>query len=214
MLTSRELYDLLYAELGPLGWWPADSEIEMMIGAILVQNTNWNNVEKSLHNIQEKNDFDAEKILSLTIEELQELIRPSGFYHNKSKALMTLLEWLSDYDFNYKRIDEYFGAALRTELLKLRGIGPETADVLLVYLFERVEFIPDSYTRRLYKQLGYTNTESYDKFKKEVRIDDFTNAEAKEFHGLLDEFGKRFLTTKTRDSEHFLQTFFTEEKDG
>ncbi|GGB06771.1 endonuclease III domain-containing protein [Macrococcus hajekii] len=211
MLSSRALFDILYKEMGPLHWWPAESEIEMMTGAILVQNTNWNNVERSLLNLKAKTNFEADRITALSIEKLQELIRPSGFYKNKSKALMALFNWLETFDYQYDEIDKKWGSELRQTLLSLHGIGPETADVLLVYLFGRVEFIPDSYTRRLYRQLGYSHTESYNKFKKEVQIDDFTNAEAKEFHGLLDEFGKRYLTTKAKDEDHFLKSFFVDD---
>ncbi|ULG72314.1 endonuclease III domain-containing protein [Macrococcus brunensis] len=208
MMTSRELYELMFQEMGPQGWWPADDEIEMMIGAILVQNTSWTNVEKSLIRLKNATQFNPEQLAVLTPEELQELIRPSGYFKNKSKALIGLFEWLKQFNYDYDSINEHFGASLRSELLKLHGVGPETADVLLVYLFGRVEFIPDSYTRRLYKQLGYANTDSYNAFKKEVRIDDFTNNEAKEFHGLLDEFGKKYLSTKVTDHDHFLKSFF------
>ncbi|TDL98051.1 endonuclease III domain-containing protein [Macrococcus brunensis] len=208
MMTSRELYELMFQEMGPQGWWPADDEIEMMIGAILVQNTSWTNVEKSLIRLKNATQFNPEQLAALTPEELQELIRPSGYFKNKSKALIGLFEWLKQFNYDYDSINEHFGASLRSELLKLHGVGPETADVLLVYLFGRVEFIPDSYTRRLYKQLGYANTDSYNAFKKEVRIDDFTNNEAKEFHGLLDEFGKKYLSTKVTDHDHFLKSFF------
>jgi len=208
MMTSRELYELMFQEMGPQGWWPADDEVEMMIGAILVQNTSWTNVEKSLLRLKDATQFNPEQLTALTPEEMQELIRPSGYFKNKSKALMGLFEWLKQFNYDYNIINNHFGASLRSELLKLHGIGPETADVLLVYLFGRVEFIPDSYTRRLYKQLGYANTDSYNAFKKEVRIDDFTNEEAKEFHGLLDEFGKKYLSTKVTDRNHFLKSFF------
>ncbi|WJP98124.1 endonuclease III domain-containing protein [Macrococcus bovicus] len=208
MISSRELFELMYEEMGPQGWWPADDEIEMMIGAVLVQNTSWTNVEKSLLRLKDATQFNPERLEMLSSEEMQELIRPSGFFKNKSKALSGLFEWLKQFDYDYERINQHFGRSLRSELLKLHGIGPETADVLLVYLFGRVEFIPDSYTRRLYRQLGYANTESYQAFKKEVRIDDFTNEEAKEFHGLLDEFGKKYLSTKMTDHDHFLKSFF------
>ncbi|KAA1037600.1 endonuclease III domain-containing protein [Macrococcus equipercicus] len=209
MLETTELYQLLYHHMGPQGWWPAESEIEMMLGAILVQNTNWNNVVKSLANIRQMTAFDRYKLAALTTDEIAELIRPSGYYKNKSKAVKTLLDWLALYDFNYRQLSDDYGTDLRNELLKLHGIGPETADVLLVYLFHRVEFIPDSYTRRLYARLGYSNTDSYNKFKQEVVLPaDFTSEDAKEFHGLLDEFGKKYLSSRSKEREHFLTEYF------
>ncbi|UTH14109.1 endonuclease III domain-containing protein [Macrococcus equipercicus] len=209
MLETTELYQLLYHHMGPQGWWPAESEIEMMLGAILVQNTNWNNVVKSLANIRQMTAFDRYKLAALTTDEIAVLIRPSGYYKNKSKAVKTLLDWLALYDFNYRQLSDDYGTDLRNELLKLHGIGPETADVLLVYLFHRVEFIPDSYTRRLYARLGYSNTDNYNKFKQEVILPaDFTSEDAKEFHGLLDEFGKKYLSGRPKEREHFLTEYF------
>lgn len=208
MLNARELYTILYEEMGPQGWWPADSELEMVIGAILVQNTNWRNVEKSLHNISRETDFVAERLTALSTEELEFLIRPSGFHKNKAKAIHGILLWLAAFEYDYEQINRHFGDGLRKELLKLHGVGPETADVLLVYLFGRIEFIPDSYTRRLYKRLGFSHTDSYNHFKHEVSIEGFTNEEAKEFHALLDEFGKRYLTGKQNTDDHFLVKYF------
>ena len=101
----------------------------------------------------------------MPLTELQETIRSSGFYRNKGKAIHALFQWLNQFNFDYENIDQHYGDNLRRELLKIRGIGSETADVLLVYIFKGIEFIPDSYTRRLYSKLGYAHTESYDKFK-------------------------------------------------
>ena len=99
--------------------------------------------------MKEATNFEPQNILNLPIEELKILIRSSGFYNNKSKAISTLFNWLNQYQFDYCKINEVYGERLRNELLKLHGIGSETADVF--YIFERVEFIPDHYTRRLYK---------------------------------------------------------------
>ncbi len=208
-LETKELYDILLHNMGPQGWWPSNNEIEMMIGALLVQNTNWNNVVRSLDNIRQLTAFDHQRLAALTSSEVEELIRPSGYYKSKAKAISTLLNWLAEYDFDYHQLSQHFGEELRNELLKLHGIGPETADVLLVYLFHRVEFIPDSYTRRLYAKLGYSHTENYNRFKKEITLpSDFTTEDAKEFHGLLDEFGKKYLSGKPKETEHFLSAYF------
>ena len=100
------------------------------------------------------------------------------------------MDWLNQHHFDYQSIAQHYGENLRKELLKIRGIGSETADVLLVYIFNGVEFIPDSYTRRIYAKLGYAETETYDKFKKVIQLpSNFTNQDANEFHALLDNFG-------------------------
>lgn len=166
MLGTDELYKVLYEHLGPQFWWPADNDIEMMLGAILVQNTRWRNAEIAFNQIKEHTHFNPNHILELPIETLQSLIHSSGFYKSKSLTIKTLLTWLARHHFNYQEINERYKGGLRKELLSLKGIGSETADVLLVYIFGRIEFIPDSYTRKIYDKLGYENTKNYDQLKK------------------------------------------------
>ncbi|HDG7271099.1 TPA: endonuclease III domain-containing protein, partial [Staphylococcus aureus] len=193
MLGTDELYKVLYEHLGPQFWWPADNDIEMMLGAILVQNTRWRNAEIALNQVKEHTHFNPNHILELPIETLQSLIHSSGFYKSKSLTIKTLLTWLARHHFNYQEINERYKGGLRKELLSLKGIGSETADVLLVYIFGRIEFIPDSYTRKIYDKLGYENTKSYDQLKKVVTLPNhFTNQDANEFHALLDVFGKHY----------------------
>ncbi|HCD8557406.1 TPA: endonuclease III domain-containing protein, partial [Staphylococcus aureus] len=206
MLGTDELYKLLYRHMGPQNWWPADNDIEMMLGAILVQNTRWRNAEIALNQIKEHTHFNPNHILELPIETLQSLIRPSGFYKSKSLTIKSLLTWLTRYDFNYQEINERYKSKLRNELLSLKGIGSETADVLLVYIFGRIEFIPDSYARKIYDKLGYENTKSYDQFKKVVTLPShFTNQDANEFHALLDVFGKHYFRDKDIKNYDFLE---------
>ena len=209
MLGTDELYKLLYRHMGPQNWWPADNDIEMMLGAILVQNTRWRNAEIALNQIKEHTHFNPNHILELPIETLQSLIHSSGFYKSKSLTIKTLLTWLARHHFNYQEINERYKAELRKVLLSLKGIGSETADVLLVYIFGRIEFIPDSYTRKIYDKLGYENTNSYDQFKKVVTLPNhFTNPDANEFHALLDVFGKHYFRDKDIKNYDFLEPYF------
>lgn len=208
-LTTEELYETLLEHMGPQHWWPAESSEEMMLGAILVQNTNWKNADMALLRLKEKTNFNPQKILSLPLTELQETIRSSGFYRNKGKAIHALFQWLNQFNFDYENIAQHYGDNLRRELLKIRGIGSETADVLLVYIFKGIEFIPDSYTRRLYSKLGYAHTESYDKFKKQISLPPhFTNQDANEFHALLDNFGKNYFNGNGTQKYTFLEDYF------
>lgn len=210
-LTTEELYETLLKYMGPQHWWPAESPEEMMLGAILVQNTNWKNADMALLRLKEETQFDPQKILNLPLEELQDIIRSSGFYKNKGKAIHALFQWLNQFNFDYENIAQHYGDNLRRELLKIRGIGSETADVLLVYIFEGIEFIPDSYTRRLYRKLGYANTESYDKFKRHMTLPNhFINQDANEFHALLDNFGKNYFNGKGKQRYTFLDNYFLE----
>lgn len=200
MLGTDELYKVLYEHLGPQFWWPADNDIEMMLGAILVQNTRWRNAEIALNQVKEHTHFNPNHILELPIETLQSLIHSSGFYKSKSLTIKTLLTWLARHHFNYQEINERYKGGLRKELLSLKGIGSETADVLLVYIFGRIEFIPDSYTRKIYDKLGYENTKNYDQLKKVVTLPNhFTNQDANEFHALLDVFGKHYFRQRYKE---------------
>lgn len=209
MLSTDELYRILYEHLGDQGWWPAQSNIEMMLGAILVQNTRWRNASLALEQLKEKTQFDTQQLLALSKEDLEQLIRSSGFYRSKTKTIIALLTWLDKHSFDYHQIKQHYGENLRTELLKIRGIGSETADVLLVYIFDGIEFIPDSYTRRLYAKLGYQHTQTYDMFKRHITLPDyFTNTDANEFHALLDHFGKQYFNNKQTTDYNFLDAYF------
>lgn len=106
MLGTDELYKLLYRHMGPQNWWPADNDIELMLGAILVQNTRWRNAEIALNQIKEHTHFNPNHILELPIETLQSLIHSSGFYKSKTLTIKTLLTWLARHHFNYQEINE------------------------------------------------------------------------------------------------------------
>ncbi|MGW9966708.1 endonuclease III related protein [Staphylococcus cohnii] len=207
MLDTQSLYKILFSHMGSQHWWPAESKIEVILGAILVQNTNWRNAAYALEQLKVKTEFDPEQILNLDWESLQTLIKSSGFYKNKARTILNLLAWLECFDFDYHAVKLYYQHQLRNALLEVNGIGSETADVLLVYIFEEVAFIPDSYTRRIYKKLGYANTESYEKLKQHIQLPEtFTNADANEFHALLDNFGKNYFNGKNEKKYTFLDT--------
>ncbi|AYX89025.1 endonuclease III related protein [Staphylococcus cohnii] len=211
MLDTQSLYKILFSHMGSQHWWPAESKIEVILGAILVQNTNWRNAAYALEQLKVKTEFDPEQILNLDWESLQTLIKSSGFYKNKARTILNLLAWLECFDFDYHAVKLYYQHQLRNALLEVNGIGSETADVLLVYIFEEVAFIPDSYTRRIYKKLGYANTESYEKLKQHIQLPEtFTNADANEFHALLDNFGKNYFNGKNEKKYTFLDTYFEE----
>ncbi|KKI64307.1 endonuclease III domain-containing protein [Staphylococcus cohnii] len=211
MLDTQSLYKILFSHMGSQHWWPAESKIEVILGAILVQNTNWRNAAYALEQLKVKTEFDPEQILNLDWESLQTIIKSSGFYKNKARTILNLLAWLECFDFDYHAVKLYYQHQLRNALLEVKGIGSETADVLLVYIFEEVAFIPDSYTRRIYKKLGYANTESYEKLKQHIQLPEtFTNADANEFHALLDNFGKNYFNGKNEKKYTFLDTYFEE----
>lgn len=189
-LTLATLYHTLRVHLGPSGWWPADSPYEILAGAILVQNTNWRNVDRSLANLRTATAFAPAQLAALSQPAMAELIRPSGFYQNKSRALVSLFAWLATAHFDLAAIGQTPPATLRQTLIALPGIGPETADAMRLYVFGQPTFIADNYCRRLFSWLGQPYS-SYAALKAVTHeVDDWRLADAQECHGLIDNFGK------------------------
>lgn len=187
----QQLYQIMFDQMGPQGWWPGESKFEVAIGAVLVQNTNWKNVEYSLDNLRRTTLLQPTKIHALTSTELQPLIRPSGFFKNKSRCLVALFNWLAAANFDWNKLSLQPTATLRTQLLNLPGIGAETADSILLYCLDKPVFIADSYTRRIFTQLSSTEFTNYAQLKALAeRTLKLSLPEFQEFHGLLDDFGK------------------------
>lgn len=208
MINPIPLYKDMYQHMGPQYWWPADSKMEIVIGAILVQNTNWNNVDMALTNLRDETQLDVKQILGLSDDELQTLIRPSGFYVHKSKSLKAVLSWFDRYQCNYTQMVSTFGDRLRETMLALPGVGEETADSLLVYVFDQPAFIADKYARTLFTYLGFRNLRNYHKLQQRIILPEtFTYQDAQEFHGLIDEFGKKYLKDKRAFKNSFLGQF-------
>ena len=130
-LTITELYEKMHQNMGDSGWWPAESKAEIIIGAIMIQNTNWRNADKAVAGFRKQTNFDPNQIRQLTTAELYDLVRPAGFYKNKSRAVAAVFTWLSQDNDDDRQVCQALGPTLRKELLKLHGIGDETADVLL-----------------------------------------------------------------------------------
>lgn len=189
------IYNKLYNHYGPQNWWPADSPLEMMIGSILVQNTNWRNVEKAF--LKLKPFLDPEMIHGLPVEELAQLIRSSGFYNIKAKRIKAFMEWFKKSRYDVESIKKIDRQELRGELLQINGIGRETADVILLYAFDKPIFVVDAYTRRIFYRVGYDMPASYDGFRRQIEKelpDDLLLYS--EFHALLVEHAKQYCRAK------------------
>ncbi len=150
-----KVFDILYSIYGPQSWWPGESQFEIIIGAILTQNTSWQNVARAIKNLKEKNLLDPTALFDADPYYIKELIRPSGFFNVKYNRLRNFLEYLHNYRMNLNRLSLLYTYDFRKELLDINGIGPETADSILLYAFEKPIFVIDSYTRRLFSRLGY-----------------------------------------------------------
>lgn len=212
-MTIEELYHTMAREMGPQPWlrpgtpW-AETPVEIMLGAILVQNTNWRNVEPSLINLKRETAFDPARLRALTSDELLPLIQTSGFYRRKGAAILSLAAWLGQHDDDLDALRRGDAATERAELLAITGIGHETADYILMYTLDHGTFMVDTYARRLFDWLGATMPKTYPVFQKRV-LAQFPLGlhDRQEFHALIDEFGK---AVKTPDD--FQQSFLANQR--
>jgi endonuclease III related protein len=151
----RQYYRALYRAWGAQHWWPAETRFEVIVGAYLTQNTAWNNVELALANLRSEKVLSVEGIRKVSLAKLERLIRPSGYFRQKAKRLKTFVAFL---DKAYRgSLDQFFSqptSQLREELLSLNGVGPETADSILLYAGNHPVFVVDAYTRRVLDRHG------------------------------------------------------------
>ena len=198
-----DIYNALHSAYGPQNWWPAKSREEMMLGAILVQNTSWTNVEKALSNFN--NDFSFTSIDAMSLETLQTFIRPAGFYRAKSIAIKNLVDYFQHINFDF---DDAHLEVLRKDLLALKGIGFETADAILLYAFNQPFFVVDTYLKRLFKHVHLPQFSTYHQYQ------DYVMAHLphdvvlyQEFHALIVAYGKRKVSDPD-PLEHFAKPIF------
>lgn len=149
----ERVFERLFDAYGEQHWWPADTPFEVMLGAILTQNTSWQNVEKALDRLRGAVLLDAESLLSMPREVLADHLRPAGYYNLKAGRLAAFLAWYCEQG-GYAALNALETTELRSGLLGVHGIGPETADDMLLYAFGRPVFVIDAYTRRLFGRLG------------------------------------------------------------
>jgi endonuclease-3 related protein len=150
-----QIYQLLISTYGDQHWWPADTPFEVMVGAILTQNTNWQNVEKAMAGLKAACELTPEGILGLEHPRLQEAIRSSGYFRQKAERLMLFCTYLAEqYAGRPEKMEDVGTEKLRQELLSQKGVGPETADSILLYALGRPVFVIDAYTLRIFSRLG------------------------------------------------------------
>ena len=150
-----EVFDALYSAHGPQGWWPGDTPFEVIVGAVLTQSTAWHNVALAIQNLKTEGLLDPDALLEADPEAVKALIAPAGFFNVKYERLMSVLQYLQKHGVDNDRFRDLPVADLRKELLTVHGVGPETADSILLYAFDRPIFVVDAYTRRLFSRLGY-----------------------------------------------------------
>jgi len=203
------VYDRLAAHYGPQNWWPGETPLEVMVGAVLTQNTNWTNVEKAIANLKEGDKLSFSALYEIDIELLAELIRPAGYYNIKARRLKNLFQMVADeYEGELSFLFEDSLDGARENLLRVKGVGPETADAILLYAAQKPTFVIDTYTHRVFSrhQLVEEDTDYYslqqeflDSLPEEVSL-------FNEYHALIVAVAKEFCKkTKPRCSNCPLQ---------
>lgn len=208
-MSLREVYDHLYRVYGPQSWWPAKTPFEVMVGAVLTQNTAWINVEKAIANLYAAKAMEAEQLLAVPIAQLAEWLRPAGYFNVKAQRLRNFCVWYVDAG-GYARLRRWGTARLREGLLSVKGIGSETADDILLYAFHRPVFVIDTYTRRILSRLGLVSgDETYEQLRVHVEealalTEQDEQARVKlfnEYHALIVRHGKDICRTEPRCTE-------------
>lgn len=185
MEKVHRLYKSLLSEFGHQHWWPADSQYEVVVGALLTQNTNWRNVEKAIANLKQAKKLSPEKILRTSNPQLGILIKPSGFYRQKAERLKLLTK-------RYIEIKKRDALPSREELLEVKGVGKETADSILLYAFDLPYFVIDSYTRRFCAHHDLFEAKEYDGYRQFFESSLPRSVPLyKEYHALIVEWGKK-----------------------
>jgi len=210
MKSIAELYEVLLKAYGEQNWWPAKTPFEVCVGAVLTQNTNWRNVEKAIENLKRENLLTPEAILSCPDEKLRELIKPAGFFRQKAEYLKNLSRFIVE-NGGIEELKKRKREELRRELLKVKGIGRETADSILLYALDKPSFVVDAYTKRLFYRVRITETESlsYETVKRLVE-EEIPPVEEnigvyRELHALIVEHSKRLCRKSPLCSRCFLQ---------
>jgi endonuclease-3 related protein len=193
-LTLDSLFLRLFKHYGPQHWWPAESPFEVMVGAVLTQNTAWINVERAIENLRRADLLEPAAIAGLALDRLALHLRPSGYFNVKVKRLQALCHWL----LAEQAPESLETEALRQRLLSIHGIGPETADDILLYAYQRPVFVIDAYTRRLFSRLGLLDGElSYEALRATFeRALPHDVAMFNEYHALIDHHAKQVCRPK------------------
>lgn len=207
--SLERMYDLMAAHYGPTHWWPGDSPFEIAVGAVLTQNTAWGNVERAIANLKRDKLLRPRAILRCPLDMLEQALTPSGYFRVKAERLRSFCDFLvTRHRGSIKRMAKAPLEQLRPQLLAVRGIGPETADDILLYACDKPVFVVDAYTRRILSRHGLIRADmAYEDLRGlfEANLEPDLHL-YKEYHGLIVYVGKDFCRRKPRCAECPLRT--------
>ena len=195
----EEIYQKLFSRFGKQHWWPAQTQFEVIVGAILTQNTNWANVEKAINNLKKNKLLAPKKLYLLPEKKLAAFIVSAGYYNIKAKRLKAFMGFFfKNYNGSVKKMASRDTVRLRRELLSVKGIGPETADSILLYALNKLVFVVDAYTKRIFSRHGFIHEDTdyhqvqdlfMQSMKKDIQL-------FNEYHALIVRLGKDFCLKK------------------
>lgn len=195
-----DIYNELFDHFGPQHWWPGETQLEICLGAILTQNTAWTNVEKAILNLKKENCLDLNRLKKIRTKKLATMIKPSGYFNIKANRLKSFIDYFyKHHNGNFNSLFTGKITDIRNSLLSVNGVGPETADSIILYAGEIPVFVVDAYTRRIFCRLGLIQEGfTYD----EIQSFFMNNLPRKtelfnEYHALIVMLGKHFCRTKS-----------------
>jgi len=196
-----KIYKRLYKAFGPRRWWPGETPFEVMVGAVLTQNTAWSNVEKAILNLKKEKLLTPQRLNGIRTSRLARLIRPAGYFNVKAKRLKSLVGFLfKEYRGDLRRMRGEGVRTLRPKLLGVHGIGPETCDSILLYALEKPVFVIDAYTKRIFSRCGVTKEDiPYEKLQS-FFMKNLPNSVQlyNEYHALIVQLGKDICRTSPK----------------
>ncbi|MBF2518685.1 endonuclease III domain-containing protein [Listeria marthii] len=196
----------LVEHYGYQDWWEEENRLADWLSMILIQRTTEKNAKQALANLAPYLELDS--LLKLDMAKLEELIYPAGFYKQKSIYIKALIKWFHGHGASLDKFQTYSTEDLRKELLGIKGVGEETADAMLLYIFERNVFIADLYARRLFTRLGFGEYKTYEQMREEFMpiVGKISHKLCKEWHSVIDVHGKYFCKDKTMDETWLLES--------
>jgi endonuclease-3 related protein len=199
MRKLSEIYKKLYRAFGPQDWWPGETPFEVAVGAILTQNTNWGNVEKAIANLKREGKLSGDAVHRLSVERLASLIRPAGYFNVKARRLKHFIDFLiREYGGNIAKMKKEKTVVIREKLLGVNGIGPETADSIVLYALEKPVFVIDAYTKRVLSRHDILDhASSYETFQQLFHCSIEKDVQVyNEYHALIVRVAKEFCRTR------------------
>ncbi len=195
----HQLFETLYNHFGPQDWWPGETTLEILIGAILTQNTSWHNVTKAITRLKEQNAITLNTLHMMPIDTLAALIQPAGYFNIKAKRLKAFMHYLIEQNTtDLMSLSQKPTMQLRNELLMVSGIGPETADSMLLYGFHKPIFVIDTYTIRIFERHHLIKPHLSYHAVQQIMMENLPHDVAlfNEYHALLVALGKSYCRTK------------------